>query len=110
MNEKLVNFMMNEDMYKELKMLSLRENKSIKEIINEQLEEYVKVHKEGNPQHTIDSFAMNEDFYGFPSIAINKIKKSEWINSERVKEKDLETLFWHVQEYKTELEKKGFRF
>lgn len=106
----MLNAYIPESLLSDLKMLALRENKSIKEIVNEQLESYVKVHKEGNPQHTIDTFVLNEDFYGFPSIAINKQKKSEWINSDRIKEKDLNELYWHVQEYKTELEKKGFRF
>ena len=102
--------MIDEKLYQELKILSARENKSIKDILKEEIENYCKIHKEGNPQHTIDTFVLNEDFYGFPSIAIDKKKKAEWINSDRIKEKDLTSLYWHVQEYKTELEKKGFRF
>ena len=103
-------FETNEEIYKIFKSICDREGEKVTKKIASMIEDYVKVHKDGNPQHTIDTFVLNEDFYGFPSIAIDKKKKSEWINSDRIKEKDLNELYWHVQEYKTELEKKGFRF
>lgn len=103
-------FETNEEIYKIFKSICDREGEKVTKKIASMIEDYVKVHKDGNPQHTIDAFTTNEDFYGFPSIAINKQKKSEWINSDRIKDKDLTELYWHVQEYKTELEKKGFRF
>ena len=99
-----------EEIYKIFKSICDREGEKVTKKIASMIEEYVKVHKEGNPQHTIDNFVTNEDFYGFPSIAVSKKDKSKCINSDRIKTEDLTKLFWHVQEYKTELEKKGFSF
>ena len=50
----------------------------------------MKLHKEGNPQHDLKKFMENEDFVGFPSIAIDKIKKEEYIKNNCLK-KDIET-------------------
>lgn len=79
MTEKLFNFFLDDDVKKELSLLALREGRTLKDILNEQAKEYVKVHKEGNPQHELTSFINNEDFIGFPSIAITPEKKRQYI-------------------------------
>jgi len=79
MTEKLFNFWLDEGVKDELSLLALRERRSLKDIITEQIKEYVKIHKEGNPQHELTSFINNEDFVGFPSIAIPMEKKKQYI-------------------------------
>jgi len=54
--EKLVNFRFEIGMYEELKMLALKEHVTLKSLISRELTEYVKKHKDGNPQFTIDQF------------------------------------------------------
>ena len=79
MTEKLFNFYLDEDVKRELSILALREGRSLKDIMNEQAKEYVKIHKEGNPQHELTGFMNNDDFIGFPSIAITPEKKKQYI-------------------------------
>ena len=110
MEEKLVNFMLEKSLYSKLKALAVRENRTIKDILTEEVERYCKVHDEGNPQHTMDSFSENSDFWGFPSIAIDIDKKSQWITNEKTTDKVKKALFWHIQEWKTRLEREGFVF
>jgi len=54
--DKLVNFRWELDMYEELKMLALKEHVSVKRLITRELEDYVKKHKDGNPQFKLDQF------------------------------------------------------
>ena len=74
---RLLNLELNEELHKELKQLAARESRSIKDIFTEQITEYIKIHKEGNPQHLITKSMENENFMGFPAMAIDtKNKKS----------------------------------
>ena len=41
---------------KELKIQASKEGTTIKAIIESQIDEYLKVHKDGNPQYTIEQF------------------------------------------------------
>jgi len=54
--EKLVNFRWELGMYEELKMLALKERVTVKDLITRELEDYVKKHKDGNPQFKLDQF------------------------------------------------------
>ena len=110
MSEKLVNFVLDEKLKQELDILSKREGRTLKEIFSELVGDYVKTHKEGNPQHLMDSFLENTDFLGFPSIALSKQNKLKWFDSLSVSDTDKEKLFWHIQEYKSILESMGFNF
>lgn len=104
MKDKLVNFFMSEEKKKELDILSKREGRTLKDIINELIDEYIKVHKEGNPQHTLISYQENEDFSGFPSMAVTLENKRKYIGNLTPKmEKEL---YWHVQEWYNLLQKK----
>ena len=64
---------------KELKLLAAREGTTIKSILEKQIDDYLKVHKEGNPQHLITSSIENNDFVGFPSIATEYSKKQSYL-------------------------------
>ena len=109
MGEKLVNFHLDEDLYKKLKLLSARENKPIKDILKEEIEKYCKVHEEGNPQHLITSSIENEDFIGFPSIATDYQKKQEYIKNHCVDDDRLNSfgnqLWSHVTQWYHLMEK-----
>jgi len=65
--EKLINFRWELGMYEELKMLALKEHTTVKSLITRELEDYVKKHKDGNPQFTIDQFK-DPDFVACPAF------------------------------------------
>jgi len=76
---KLMNFQITEELHTELKIMAARESRKMAEIITEQVENYIKVHKEGNPQHLITSSMDNEDFLGFPAIALSPENKRKYL-------------------------------
>ena len=71
MEEKLVNFRFEIGMYEELKMLALKEHVTIKSLITRELVDYVKKHKDGNPQFKIDQF-QDPNFMSCPAYWRNK--------------------------------------
>lgn len=76
--EDKVYFFMPKALKLELQLLAKREGKTLKEILNEQAADYVKVHKEGNPQHLMLKFLENDDFKGFPAMGIDFEKKKNY--------------------------------
>jgi len=74
-----MNFSISKDLHNELKIMAARESRKMAEIIIEQIENYIKVHKEGNPQHLITSSMDNEDFMGFPAIALSPENKRKYL-------------------------------
>jgi hypothetical protein len=104
MKDKIVNFFLNEEKKKELDMLAVREGRTLKAIFTELIEEYIKIHKEGNPQHLITSFQDNEDFMGFPSMAITLENKRKYLD--KLDPRMINELFWHIQEWGTVINKK----
>ena len=108
-HERLVNFHLDDETKKELDILSKREGRSLKAIFNELAKEYVRVHKEGNPQHLLTSFQENEDFTGFPSMAIEYRKKKAWIKkycNEDGRMNDMGKELWgHILQWKAEMQK-----
>ena len=107
--EEEVLFYMPKSLKAELKIISARENKSIKEILNEQTSEFVKAHKDGNEQHLITSSMENEDFVGFPSMAIDYRKKKSYSSKYLQKDgrlNDMGKQMWgHVSQWQAILEK-----
>ena len=67
MSEKLVNFRFDEEKYNELKMLALKERKPVKDLVSGLIEEYIKIHKDGNPQFKLEQFA-DPDFIACPAF------------------------------------------
>ena len=104
-----VYFQMPEKLKRELKILASREGRTIKEILNEQTAKYVKVHKEGNPQHLMTNFTENEDFTGFPAMGIDFLKKKSYIKKYLSKDGRLnhtgKELWGHVNQWLAELQK-----
>ena len=67
MSEKLVNFRFDEEKYNELKMLALKERTNVKNLVSQLLDEYIKTHKDGNPQFKLEQFA-DPDFIACPAF------------------------------------------
>lgn len=65
--DKLVNFRWELGMYEELKMLALKEHTTVKALITRELEDYIKQHKDGNPQFKLDQFA-DPNFVACPAF------------------------------------------
>jgi len=57
-------------MYEELKMLALKEHTTVKSLITRELEDYIKKHKDGNPQFKLDQFK-DPDFVACPAFFRN---------------------------------------
>lgn len=108
-NEETVYFHMPEEIKKELKIVATREGRTIKDILNEITEEYVKAHKEGNSQHLLTSYQENEDFIGYPSMAIDFDKKKAYVTKYLQKDgrmNELGKAFWgHVNQWHSEMMK-----
>jgi len=81
----------------ELDILSARESRTIKEIVTEQIEVYVKTHKEGNPQHLLTQYQDNEDFMGFPAMAISDQNKRIYL--QKMPEDMREAMMFHLQSW-----------
>ena len=52
---KQLNFRIDEELYFQVKELALKERRSVEELMNKQVEEYIKKHT-NNPQYTIEEF------------------------------------------------------
>lgn len=91
MSEKLVNFRFDEGKYNELKMLALKERKPVKSLVSDLITEYIKTHKDGNPQFKITQFD-DPDFIACPAFYRdgrtweNYIKKAEPKEREKLKQ------------------------
>jgi len=95
---KLTNFYLEDNIHQDFKILASREGRTIKDILTELIEDYLKAHMDGNPQHLMDNFLKNEDFTGFPSMAIDLKNKKEY--AKNLKDKQLaQELFNHVCEW-----------
>ena len=77
MGEKLVNFYLDEEKKKQLDIISSRDSKTIKEILTEQVDEYIKIHGEGNAQFVLDKFT-DPDFEGWPAVGESTPKLRTW--------------------------------
>jgi len=107
--EILFNFWMPESLKKELHLLAVREGSTMKDILNEQALEYIKKHKNGNPQHLITSSIENDDFVGIPLMALDFINKKRYIKKNLTKDDRLNKLgkeVWgHICQWSGELQK-----
>jgi len=94
---RLMNFQISDELHNELKIMAARENRKMGEIIIEQVEDYVKTHKEGNPQHLLTLYQENEDFMGFPAMAIKTQNKRSYLK--KTPEKMRQEMKYHLQEW-----------
>jgi hypothetical protein len=87
LSEKLVNFRADEELYNELKMLALKERTTVKGLITDLVAEYVKNHKDGNPQFKLDQFN-DPDFIACPAFYRSPTDWENYIKKADVKEKE----------------------
>lgn len=77
MGDKPVLFNIDEEIKREFLIILARNNLTIKDVMTGMVIDYNKIHKEGNEQHLMTSFLLNDDFVGFPSMGIDfKNKKA----------------------------------
>lgn len=67
MSEKLVNFRFDEEGFEDLKDLARKERVSLKSLLTSILSDYIKNHKDGNPQYTIEQ-SMDLNFMACPAF------------------------------------------
>ena len=94
---KLTNFFLEDNLHQDFKILATREGRSIKDILTELIEDYIKQHKEGNPQHLLTSYTENEDFLGFPNITLSIENKRKYIK--KMSEEMRLELMYNIQEW-----------
>ena len=63
--------------YADLKKIAEVEHIKLNELQTRLMENYVKVHKAGNPNYTIDNFINNKDFIATPAFAATE---EQWNN------------------------------
>lgn len=94
---KLTNFFLEDNLHQDFKIIAAREGRSIKDILTELIEDYLKQHMEGNPQHLLTSYTENEDFIGFPNITISPQNKRSYLKT--MPEDMKAELLYNVQEW-----------
>lgn len=67
----------NTELWEKAKQVAKREGISLSALINDRLEDYVKVHGEGNPVYSLDKWAENEGFTAVPALLESTQK---WVN------------------------------
>ena len=77
--------------------LARREGTKMSPLLMSLIEDYVSKHQEGNPQHLITHFSNNEDFLGFPAIALNPENKRSYLKT--MPEDMKAELLYNVQEW-----------
>ena len=91
--EKLVNFHLDAALYHQLKTLALRENRTIKDILKDEITDYVKVHGDGNPSYQISDF-FEPDFNICPAVFRDSTAWKNYLEKRTPKE---------LQEIKTQI-------
>ena len=94
---KMTTFVFEALLLEEFRGLCQREGKSMKEHFEEYMKDHVKTHKEGNPQHLITHYSNNEDFLGFPAIALSPQNKRSYLK--KMPEDMRIELLYNVQEW-----------
>jgi len=108
MSEKPILFNYDIEKKKELAIILARDGDSIKDVLSQLVDDYIKTHKDGNSQHLLTSWQDDVSFEGFAGMAVSLDKKKQWMNSNIRTKKEFKSLFWHLQEWSTQLERKGF--
>ena len=97
-------FYMPRSLKQELRILAIREGKSLKDIMNEITKEYVKVHGDGNPAYTLDQFVEEPGMKAVPAFFRNRDDWQTYI--EKLPEKESQELLWQAQTIKSLADKK----
>lgn len=76
--------------------IARREGTKLSPLIIKLIEEYVVKHQAGNPQHLITSSIENEDFTGFPAMAIDIKQKRAYLKKNKKMAQEMQ---YHLQEW-----------
>jgi len=95
----LINFEVSKEVREELKILAARESRSVKDILTEVAVDYIKIHKEGNPQHLMDNFLDNTDMRGYPALGARANDIKAWFESNKNDEKLMQAIKFKLQEW-----------
>ncbi len=89
----MLNVYIPEDLLSDLKVMAAKEGTTIKKLVNTELEELRKKHKDGNPAFTLDQFK-DPDFVACPAFYSNYQK---WLSYySKATPEELEKLKTHV--------------
>jgi len=76
--------------------IARREGTKMSPLVVKLIEQYVIKHQAGNPQHLITSSIENEDFTGFPAMAVDIKQKREYLKKNKKMAQEMQ---YHLQEW-----------
>ena len=95
MDESQLNTRVPSELKKNIKVIAARENTTVEEIIIKQLEEYVKVHGEGNPVYALDKWVDEPNFKAVPALLEKPDKWMEFLqNCDEQLRQDIHGQMW----------------
>lgn len=81
MEESQLNTRIPLELKKEIKKIALREDTTLEEIVVKQLEEYVKVHGDGNPVYPLDQWVQEPKFKAVPAFLTGMEKWGSYLQN-----------------------------
>ena len=104
MTEKLMAFLIPEEIHIEVKKLAVMDKKTLKEYLKEIVLEHVKNHGDGNPGFTMDQFIEEPEMKAVPAFFRNR---DDWLDYiEKLSEKDAKELLCQAQTINSMADKK----
>jgi len=86
--------------HEELKIIAVREGRSLQDILIELSNDYIKKHGNGNPAYTLDQF-QDKEFAAYPALMVNNRKLREWFHNfkQGATEKEVNEIRFKLQEW-----------
>ncbi len=104
MTEKFMGVHMGEEEVESFKDIARKERKSLKSLHKEIIQEYIKIHADGNPAFTLDQFIEDPGMKAVPAFYRNR---DDWINYiENLPKKEAQNILWQAQTINSLAEKK----
>lgn len=104
MTEKFMGVHLEEDEIESFKDIARKERKKLKILHKEIIQEYIKIHGDGNPGFTLDQFTESENMKAVPAVFRDR---DDWQNYiENLPEKEAQELLWQSQTIHSLAEKK----
>lgn len=104
MEVKLTTIKMPSELHKKLKELAAREGTDMTEIIIKEVEEYVKVHGEGNPIYSLDKWK-DPEFKAVPALFSKIDTWSDYL--QKCNENERQEIYDHASGLKRMMEQRG---
>lgn len=104
MTEKFMGVHMEEEEHESFKDIARKERKSLKTLHKEIIQDYIKIHGDGNPAFTLDQFVEDSGMKAVPAFYRNR---DDWQNYiENLSEKESQEILWQAQTINSLAEKK----